>query len=250
MLYNFDALLFQVFSVNHLSWKAAHHIVPPRGYSALAYRVQGSGRFTINEHHFTANRGDILYIPAGIGYEVDYTDGEIIVIHFSYCNYESKPETYNFENSEYFHHLFQDILYSWEQQTSIYEINAMIYRLLDAMRQNQTHGLIKDEALFLCLTLIHTHFTNPNLSIANICYTAGISEPTLRRKFQQFYNTSPKRYLLNLRLTKAVKLLGENTYSITEIAEDCGFSDTKYFSRIIKNEYGLSPRTLRQKLKM
>ncbi|MBQ7050113.1 MAG: helix-turn-helix transcriptional regulator, partial [Firmicutes bacterium] len=50
--------------------------------------------------------------------------------------------------------------------------------------------------------------------------------------------------------TKAIKLLGENDYNITEIAEHCGFSDTKYFSRMIKKKFNLSPRTLRQKLKM
>ena len=250
MLYNYDSLLFQVFSITHLTWEAAHHVVLPRSYSALAYRVRGSGQFTIGDQHFTANEGDILYLPAGIGYEVDYTDGEIIVIHFSYCNYDSQPENYAFSNTDHFYHLFQNILQAWEQQTSIYEINAMVYQLLNTMRHSKTHGAVQDEALSLCLALLNTHFANPNLSISNICHTAGISEPTLRRKFQSIFNTSPKQYLLNLRLTKAIKLLGENDYNITEIAERCGFSDTKYFSRMIKKKFNLSPRTLRQKLKM
>ena len=44
-----------------------------------------------------------------------------------------------------------------------------------------------------------------------------------------------------LRSTKAEELLCETDLSITEVAQQCGYNDSNYFSTVFKQTHGLSP---------
>ena len=41
--------------------------------------------------------------------------------------------------------------------------------------------------------------------------------------------------------------MGTNQYSITEIAQMCGFEDALYFSRVFKKHYGCAPTKFARK---
>ena len=41
-----------------------------------------------------------------------------------------------------------------------------------------------------------------------------------------------------------LRLVDEQSYSVSDIAHACGFEDEKYFSRAIKKKFGVSPSTL------
>jgi AraC-like DNA-binding protein len=55
---------------------------------------------------------------------------------------------------------------------------------------------------------------------------------------------TPTKYLVSKRLIHAEKLLSTGKYSIKEVAEMSGFCDVKYFSRVVKKEYGVPPSKL------
>lgn len=48
-------------------------------------------------------------------------------------------------------------------------------------------------------------------------------------------------HLLEARMSSASKLLEDNRLKIYEIAAECGYGDTKYFCRVFKKRFGLSP---------
>jgi AraC-like DNA-binding protein len=52
-----------------------------------------------------------------------------------------------------------------------------------------------------------------------------------------------------MRLSYAEKLLSRGRYSVLEVAEMSGFSDVKYFSRVMKREYGVPPSELYKHIK-
>ncbi len=43
---------------------------------------------------FTAQKGDVSYFPAGMGYEAEYQDSEIYVIHLFKKQYGMPPSQY------------------------------------------------------------------------------------------------------------------------------------------------------------
>lgn len=53
-------------------------------------------------------------------------------------------------------------------------------------------------------------------------------------------------HLLEARMDSAASLLADNRLKIYEIAAECGYADTKYFCRVFKKRFGLSPEQYRQ----
>jgi AraC family L-rhamnose operon regulatory protein RhaS len=65
--------------------------------------------------------------------------------------------------------------------------------------------------------------------------------------FRQATNFTPARYLMQARVHHAGKLLlSEPARPITEIALDCGFSSSQYFTNVFTRQMGLSPRAFRR----
>lgn len=73
-----------------------------------------------------------------------------------------------------------------------------------------------------------------------------VSEVYLRKLFSKHLSTSPKQYIIDLRLQKATQLLREGALTITDISETCGFSNPYHFCRIFKEHLGITPSEYRK----
>ena len=72
----------------------------------------------------------------------------------------------------------------------------------------------------------------------------------LRKLFKKEVGVSPLEYMTSLRMKSAETLLTAmwtNDYTISEIAQMCGFEDALYFSRVFKKYYGCSPSSYAKK---
>lgn len=74
----------------------------------------------------------------------------------------------------------------------------------------------------------------------------GVSYPHFRRIFKQLFDMSPWRFIINTRLQYAADMLLRSDDQIGVIAENCGFNDGFYFSRLFKKYYHLSPMNYRK----
>ncbi len=75
----------------------------------------------------------------------------------------------------------------------------------------------------------------------------GMSASTLRRRWFETTGESPGRFLLNLRIRQACRLLAETRLSIGEIAAQTGFDDAMYFSRRFRIETHTTPSDYRRR---
>ncbi len=75
----------------------------------------------------------------------------------------------------------------------------------------------------------------------------GLSTSTFRRYWNKYVQVPPARYVTNLRIRDACRLLVETDLTIHEIAQKTGFDDPFYFSRCFRNNMHIPPRTYRQK---
>lgn len=89
---------------------------------------------------------------------------------------------------------------------------------------------------------IHAHYTEPDLSIAKIAGEFSLNPSYMGTAFKKANNISILQYMANVRLEAALKLLKENRYKISEVAEMVGYSDVFYFSKRFKNAYGYPPK--------
>lgn len=243
MLYNFDALSFQILTIDRFLHSEGVFHVKARPYAALSFRVKGTGSFKIGGKTLHTHPGDVLFLPADAPYEVDYSVSESIVANLQLCNY-TEPELFRFKSQGEASVLFLKLLTDWQAHHSANEAKSTLYGILEKIDRDQRLST-DDTAFATCLQHIEAHFCDPSLDISSVCEKGFISPSSLQRAFLQRFGVSPKQYIIKLRMNKALQLLVENRLSVKEISFLCGFSDEKYFSRAFREKYGYPPSQLR-----
>lgn len=124
------------------------------------------------------------------------------------------------------------------RQGSKLKTHSIFYELLSKVFPKQASG---QNPLQPLLQYIDEHLSDPELSNIQLASVLQISEVYLRKLFSTHLHTSPKQYILELRLRKAKQLLMDTPFSVSSIAEECGFSGVYHFSRAFKQQTGQSP---------
>lgn len=84
-----------------------------------------------------------------------------------------------------------------------------------------------------------------HVSLEDLCGFAGLSKSTLLRAFTREKGVTPYRYLQNIRVSEAKKLLEQGCSSI-DAAMKTGFSDQSHFTKAFRMFIGLSPGSYRE----
>ncbi len=117
-------------------------------------------------------------------------------------------------------------------------------RTLDDLPDSPMPTLVGDptfpEALQTVLQLMKNNIEEP-LSVDDLALHAQISRRRIDRLFQRYLNTTPSRYYLETRLTRARRLLQQTNEPVTSIAIACGFTSAPHFSRCYREFFGMSP---------
>lgn len=88
---------------------------------------------------------------------------------------------------------------------------------------------------------IFRHLSDPELSLEELAAKHYISPALLHLIFRQMAGCTPGKYIRDIRIKQAQKLLDQRETQIAEIAERTGFSSPAVFSRCFRREVGLSP---------
>jgi len=90
---------------------------------------------------------------------------------------------------------------------------------------------------------IRANMTDPGLRTGAIAKALSVSPRSVQTVFERM-STTASAFVLEQRLAQAAARLRaeRGKTSITQIAYDCGFSDSAYFSRCFHKVYGVSPR--------
>ena len=84
------------------------------------------------------------------------------------------------------------------------------------------------------------------MSVSTMADMAGFSRSHFARLFKEAEGISPRDYVEDLRLRKALSLLYSRTLSVKEIAFACGIPDVNYFCRLFRRHTGMSPGEYRR----
>lgn len=94
-------------------------------------------------------------------------------------------------------------------------------------------------------SVVEQNYISP-VSIPELAYLSGRSVSSFKRDFVKTFNDSPSRWIRAKRLEKAKEMLEISTLSISEICFSVGFENISHFSRIFKEQYGISPNSYRK----
>lgn len=90
-------------------------------------------------------------------------------------------------------------------------------------------------------------YLNPELSRMMLLEKYNIPRNNFSSLFQKYVGTSYSKYINNLRLEEAAKMLKEQpNYTIESVANDCGISSVATLYRLFSKKYGMTPTEYRQ----
>lgn len=96
------------------------------------------------------------------------------------------------------------------------------------------------------LQYIEQHF-GEDVSLEVLAASANVSKSECLRCFKSTMQSTPYKYLIEYRLSKAAELLKNTDESISNIAECVGFHQISHFGKCFKEKTGLAPRDYRNR---
>ena len=93
---------------------------------------------------------------------------------------------------------------------------------------------------------IDAHLHEPELDVARLADEAGYSRYHFSRLFKQHTRLSPHRYLLRMRIRRALALLASSDEPVKRISLAVGFKDPSHFGAAFRRHVGQSPEAVRR----
>jgi len=131
-------------------------------------------------------------------------------------------------------------------------VEVLLIRLL-AMQQAEPGtpeqlSVPDDKQLLRCLELISARL-NHHWTLATIAAEAGMSRSALARRFHHELGKTPMAYVNEQRLLRAKSVLKTSQLSVSQIANNLGYSTDAVFRRSFRRATGESPSEFRNKEK-
>ena len=150
---------------------------------------------------------------------------------------------------------FGEILQKLEFEISANEIGykAKVNSLLDdiwiqTVRQltnGDSGGRIFPQSFHKLDMLLRENLSHP-WTVEEMAAIIGLGSTTFTEKFKTFSGFAPLNYLINLRISEAIRLLKNTDKSLTDIALGTGFYSSQHFSTTFKKLTGFTPGLIRK----
>ena len=255
---------------------------PCKSYDArFFYTVSGDGKITADGIEYSMKKGSALFINAGVEYHLRAPEKEVCycAVNFDYTQEFSEIKTpvaphpiSLFNEKEILAGVNFSDMKAFNRTVYLNDLSDLEGKLIRLEKEFSRQLLFYDrktsgiftEILTECARRIKTgEKTQTNARIENILmylqenYNRNITNEEISERFlyhpnylsnmvKNYTGLSLHKYITQLRLLNAVKLLESGEKSIGEIAEECGFCDIYHFSKCFKKEMGISPTQYRK----
>ena len=242
-------------------------------YHELYYIAEGKCSVFIGQRTYRLQTGDFALIPAGTLHKTDFTShgqNTKYVISFS-VNTARQIDAFleteiaetgiragkikaPVQRQEAVLLLVNRMLYEFENQPPLGRslclallaellISLQRYRAGEAENdgiEDTAHGRMREVAAYLC------EHSREQITLSEVAAHFAVSPSHLSRVFHRETGFGLREYLVHYRIRQACDLLLNSDLSVTQIADQCGFSDSNYFGDAFKKATGLSPRDYRK----
>lgn len=96
--------------------------------------------------------------------------------------------------------------------------------------------------LSVIVAAIYEHLGR-EIGVKELADAASVSVSTLERLFKEHMHTTPRKFILQVKMSAACERLLETNMLIKEIAEELGYEDHANFTRAFTKMMGMSPST-------
>lgn len=217
-----------------------------RPSNGLSFCKSGKITYTHNGKEFISVKGYAVFLPAGATYELyNNSGGDFPLINFYGTNGDDFNEIKVVRLDDEANALnnfkkLQNLLIFKDRN---YAAMSLFYEMLDEIFTYSE----SNRRLNSVIKYISKNISNSELDNSALAHVAEVSESYLRRSFKAEFKTTPKQYIIDLRIKKSKQLLKENCKTVTEISYECGFASVYHFCRAFKECVGITPSDYRKK---
>lgn len=115
--------------------------------------------------------------------------------------------------------------------------------------QESTFSSADEKFLNRLNKLISENLDNQQMGVPFLCTELGISRAGLYNKLKALSGMGANDYITKLRIERSAWLLTHTALSIVEVADQTGFSTSRYFSTVFKQYMGCSPTQYKEEHK-
>ena len=137
----------------------------------------------------------------------------------------------------------------WEFRIMALYYNILFLLVKDYRESEAARKEIQDsrrlDALSKITTYMREHYTE-DLKLSDLAALFGYSDAYLSRMFKKYARVNFKSYLQEIRMAYAYRELMNTDHTISEIALDNGFADSRAFSKEFRKRYGILPSELKR----
>ena len=265
-----DALPFQAMIHRQIRQSIHHH-----EFLELVIVLNGKGIHYFAGHEYPIAAGDAFVIKEGIDH--DYRNPENLIIANVLVDFDRlKVNLQDLEQIKGFYTLFVTEPMLRQQTTfntrlflsakNLKTAEELLHELIDEMQMrppgyrfvamntffrllihvsrcygDMPHRKVSEVVHLSEMTQYIQHNYKRDISRDEIVRAAHISASTGSRLFRKLLNQTPIGYLTEFRIEKAIEMLQQGEFNITEIALSCGFRDSNYFATVFRKHTGKAP---------
>lgn len=199
------------------------------------------------------NRPDsVEYLPKGVLSNAPYvverlTHGRCIDIFFDTSDAMPALALNQPAKSPQYKNLFMKLYKIWQSKSPGYYANAMsvFYAIISLIQQDSAPSYVPKHTLKKLeksIDYLNANYLNHDFSYKTLADLSGFSYSYFKQLFIRQFKVPPQKFVALHRLGHARELLSTQRYSVSAVAELCGFENVCYFSNVFKKQTGFSPK--------
>lgn len=239
-----------------------HYGPDKRVYYILHYVVCGEGILYVNKKKYTIHKNDLFLLPPNI--ETEYLaqpenpwqyywvgfNGITAQKILKLCGFIDDVYVLSNNNSAEIIELLKKISSQKKNDPATeYLLLGYLYQLFAILIRNnsqQTKPVETDDYIRKAIRYINEKY-NTNINVGNVATYVGLERSYFFKLFKKNMGISPQKYIINVKLNKALELLKSSNFSLNEICYICGFNDYPHFCKYFKKTYFIPPKEYRKK---
>ncbi len=233
------------------SWKIDESVID---FTDLTYIESGSALYFIDGKPIEVHTGDLLCIPKGTlrsAVSVPENLASQYSINFQLFNFKGEQPVLPFPIISKLGlrldllSMYKELNTEWLRQEPGHILKShailllIIQRLCDLLLYDSDPAK-RDPRIQEVIRYVTENYARP-IGISDAAAAVSLSPVYLGALFKAQTRESFRRYLTSIRLNYAENMLVSGEYTIGEVATMCGFSDIFYFSKVFKENRGISP---------
>ncbi len=224
-----------------------------RRHHGFLYTVEGTEMYHFADKTLSAVPESVIYIPKGEKYSIELNDEQSVVIAFDFEMEESakaRPFCIKLGKNPVLKSQFGSAETQWrsKKSESQVECKACFYKIIAALIKNEAYysSTQNRQKISSAVSYLHLHYLENDFKVSKLAVLAEMSPRYFETLFFNEFKTTPKEYVLSLKLELAKELLLSEKNSVTDVAYQLGYSDIYQFSKFFKAKTGYTPSEYRR----